>query len=226
MTEQVGVALLLSGMVILIGGLLSLIALAARTRGVLFAALLVLITGPIGPLTYGLIHFRKAKRPLAMVLLGLILSAVPFAWNHLQKSLMGLGERERIINGERHLVLTGWDRADYAILSKKTDIVVLELGNADVNDATLELLLPLTKLRELTLNDSAVTDAGFTTLNQLSSLESLRMARTKITKDGLIEFLKTPPEKLKEIDVSGNSIPASALRKWKNEDPENRRYVN
>jgi len=224
-SEQVGVALLLAGMVILFGGLLGLIGLAGRSRGVLFAAFLLLVS-PVGPLAYGLIHFHKAKRPLAMVLLGLILGAVPFAWNHLQDSLLGLGERDRIISGERHLVLTGWDRSDYAIFAARTDVVVLELANSDVSDATLELLRPLTRLRELTLNDSTVTDAGLATLKEFSSLESLRVARTKITKDGIVEFLQDPPANLKEIDVSGNSIPASALRKWKNEDPENRRYVN
>ncbi len=119
-----------------------------------------------------------------------------------------------------------WDRPDYSILQIRTDTAVLEIANANVTDATLELLLPFKKLKELTLNDSAVTDAGLSTLRQLPALQRLRLARTKITSEGLTEFLATPPEGLIEIDVSGNSIPTSILRKWKNQDSEHRRYVN
>jgi|GEM_PF-3797726 len=54
----------------------------------------------------------------------------------------------------------------------------------------------------------------------------LRLQRTKITKEGVTTLLTDPPPKLIEIDVSGNSIPASALRKWKNVDSEHRKYVN
>jgi hypothetical protein len=161
-----------------------------------------------------------------VVLLGLILGAVPFAYGHGYELIFGLGERERMLNGERHLVLTGWDRPTYDILKSRTDTVVLELANVNVNDETLMLLKPFSRLRELTLNDSSITDAAFVTLKDLKSIESLRLARTGITKEGLAEFLSDPPPRLKEIDVSGNSISASALRKWKNQDSEKRRYVN
>ena len=225
MSEVVGVALLFGGLLLLVAGLMWLIVQAYRSRGFLLASLLVLTT-PFGPLIYGLIHFRKCLRPLVMILAGLLVGAVPFAISHGLELLMGLGERERIIAGERHLVLTGWDRPDYSILNSRTDVVVLEMANPNVDDETLKLLVPLTKLRELTLNDSVISDAGLQFLRQLPALESLRIARTKITKDGIVEFLADPPAKLKELDVSGNSIPASALRKWKNQEPEIRRYVN
>lgn len=225
MSEVVGVGLLFSGLLVLVIGLVWLIIQAWRSSGILVAALLTL-TIPLGPLVYGLIHFRRSLRPLLLILAGLVIGAIPFAFSHGLELLLGLGERERIIAGERHLVLTGWDRPDYSILSSRTDVVVLEMGNPNVDDQTLKLLLPLTRLRELTLNDSAVSDEGLRLLQQLPALESLRVARTKITKEGVVEFLADPPEKFKELDVSGNSIPASALRKWKNEDPETRRYVN
>ncbi len=225
MSEVVGVGLLFGGLLLLVAGLIWLIVRSYRSRGFLLASLLVLTT-PVGPLIYGLIHFRKCLRPLVLILAGLLTGALPFAFSHGLELLMGLGERERIIAGERHLVLTGWDRPDYSILNSRTDVVVLEMANPNVDDETLKLLLPLTNLRELTLNDSLISDAGLQLLRQLPALESLRIARTKITKDGIVEFLADPPAKLKELDVSGNSIPASALRKWKNQEPEIRRYVN
>lgn len=225
MSEVVGVGLLFGGLLLLVIGLLWLIIQAYRSSGFLLAALLLLTT-PLGPLVYGLLHFRKSLRPLVLILSGLIIGAIPFAFSHGLELLMGLGERERIIAGERHLVLTGWDRPDYSILSSRTDVVVLEMGNPNVDDQTLKLLVPLTKLRELTLNDSVISDEGLKLLRQLPTLESLRIARTKITKEGVAEFLADPPAKLKDLDVSGNSIPASALRKWKNQEPETRRYVN
>ena len=225
MSEVVGVGLLFGGLLLLLVGLLWLIAQAYRSRGIFLAALLVLTT-PVGPLLYGLIHFSKSLKPLIVILAGLLIGAAPFAFSHGLELLMGLGERERLIAGERHLALTGWDRPDYSILSSRVDVVVLEMANPDVDDETLKLLLPLTKLRELTLNDSLISDEGLNFLRQLPDLESLRVARTKISKDGVVEFLADPPAKLKELDVSGNSIPASALRKWKNQEPEIRRYVN
>ena len=225
MSELVGVGLLFGGLLLLVVGLLWLIVQAYRSRGIIPAALLVLTT-PLGPLLYGLIYFRKSRKPLVLILSGLLIGAAPFAFSHGLELLLGLGERERIIAGERHLVLTGWDRPDYSILNSRSDVVVLEMANPNVDDETLKLLLPLTKLRELTLNDAVISDEGLKLLRQFPALESLRVARTKITKDGVVEFLADPPAKLKELDVSGNSIPASALRKWKNQEPETRRYVN
>jgi hypothetical protein len=152
---------------------------------------------------------------------------VPFAYQHLYVAIVGLGERERVIDGERYLNLTGWDREGYGILADRPDVVVLELGNPDVTDATLDLLVDMPRLRELTLNDSAVTDAGIATLARLPALETLRVARTKITPEGLRTFLEAPPPKLMQLDVSGLGIPAAMLRAWKNADPEGtRRYVH
>ena len=134
-----------------------------------------------------------------------------------------------MIDGERALVLTGWDRQDYAVLAEKRDVAILEMGNPDVNDATLGLLADLPKLRELTLNDTAITDTGLAALARLPSLETLRIARTKITPEGVERFLESPPPRLRQLDVSGNGIPTGVLRRWKNaaSDAEGeRQYVN
>ena len=226
MYELFGVGVIFLGALLLLVGTLWLIRNAYRTRwwlGVLLVLTIFLGT----PLIYGLIRFRQNKRPLMLVLAGTIIGAIPFAAEHAYEFVFGLGERERVIKGERYLTLTGWDRKDYTVVwSRKKDVAVLELGNPDVTDETLTLLVELPRLKELTLNDTMVTDAGLARLKTLPELESVRLARTKVTKDGIAAFLAEPPPKLRDIDVSGNSIPASALRKWKNVDPEHRRYVN
>jgi hypothetical protein len=146
----------------------------------------------------------------------LVIGAVPFAYQHAYLSIVGRGERERVIGGERALNLTGWDRGGYGILKEKTDVVILEMGNKDVTDETLAMLESLPKLKELTLNDSAVTDAGLARLATLPRLESLRIARTQVTAEGVRDFLAAPPPRLRQIDVSGNGVPSSILRQWKN----------
>ncbi len=224
MSELVGVGLLATGAILLLCGLGWLVRRAFQTRKSL--GVFLAFTLPFGtPLIYGLATFRKSKPPLMLVLLGVIIGAGPFAYNQIHEYIFGLGERERTIDGELHIGLTGWDRPNYKLLSKRMNVAVLELGNADVTDATVELLVGMPKLRELTLNDSQVTDACFATIAKLPALESLRLARTKITRDGVVTFLAEPPAKLKNLDVSGNSIPGSAVRKWKNADAENRKAV-
>ena len=159
---------------------------------------------------------RQLVQPLLLLSVGLVVGAAPFVYQHAYLAIVGLGERERVIGGERALNLTGWDRAGYDILKDKTDVVILEMGNKDVTDETLVLLGDLPKLKELTLNDSSITDAGLARLAGLAQLESLRIARTQVTPEGVRAFLAAPPPRLRQIDVSGNDSPTSILRQWKN----------
>jgi hypothetical protein len=210
MSEQIGVVLVFAGLAAATGGALWL---AVRGVAVLF----------------GRRTTRQLLVPVALLGGGLVLGAVPFVAQHLVLSIFGLGERERVIDGKRALVLTGWDREDYAVLAEKRDVVILEMGNPDVTDATLGLLADLPTLRELTLNDTAITDTGLAALARLPSLETLRIARTKVTPNGVERFLESPPPRLRQLDVSGNGIPTGVLRRWKNaaSDAEGeRQYVN
>lgn len=159
---------------------------------------------------------RQLLQPLLLLAVGLVVGGMPFAYQHAYLAIVGLGERERVIGGERALNLTGWDRSGYEILRDKTDVAILEMGNKDVTDETLALLGDLPNLKELTLNDSSITDAGLPQLARLPRLESLRIARTAVTADGVRAFLAAPPPRLRQIDVSGNAIPTSILRQWKN----------
>jgi hypothetical protein len=211
MSEIIGATLIFIGLLAVVGGLGWLL-----VRGLFLA--------------FGRAGARRLLAPVALVAAGLVVGAAPFAYQHLYMTVVGLAERERVIDGARALNLTGWDRGDYSILARKPDVVILEMGNADVTDDTLVLLAGLPNLRELTLNDSAVTDAGLATLARLQSLESLRLARTRVTPDGVRAFLAAPPPRLRQIDVSGNRIPTAILREWRSaaaDDPRGeRRYVN
>jgi len=201
----------------------------------IFAGLLAVAVGCLWAAARGLgvlLRRKSARRllaPLALLGVGLVMGVAPFVAQRAYLAVVGLGERERVIDGERALNLTGWDRAGYEILAEKPDVAILEMGNPDVTDATLELLAGLPQLRELTLNDTAVTDDGLAALARLANLESLRIARTKVTSEGVRRFLDAPPPRLKQIDVSGNDVPTSILRRWKNAAADTgteRRYVN
>jgi hypothetical protein len=100
---------------------------------------------------------RRLLLPAALVAAGLVIGALPVAYQHVYLSIVGFGERERVVDGERMITLTGWDRDDYSLLAERRDVVVLEMGNRDVTDETLELLAGCDRLRELTLSDSRIS---------------------------------------------------------------------
>lgn len=58
------------------------------------------------------------------------------------------------------------------------------MANPDVTDATLELIRGTSKLRELDLNDTPVTDAGLASLEDLPSLTMLHLSG----KESLLSF--------------------------------------
>ena len=215
MSETIGAALIFAG-------------LAAASSGLLWFVVRAVAVA------LGRRATRRLLAPVLLVAAGIVVGAAPFAWQRLHMAVVGLGERERVIAGDLAVNLTGWDRRDYGILARKPDVVILEMGNADVGDETLPLLLDLPKLRELTLNDSGVTDAGLPVLARLPKLESLRLARTRVTPEGVRALLAAPPPRLRQIDVSGNGIPTAILRAWRNAAPApesggppgERRYVN
>jgi len=174
-------------------------------------------------------EIRRMLAPVMLVGVGLVVGAAPLAAQRVYLAVVGLGPRERVLAEGRALTLTGWDRGDYSIVAARPDVAILEMGNADVGDETLDLLADLPQLRELTLNDSAITDAGLAKLSRLPRLETLRIARTQVTPEGVRRFLDAPPPQLRQIDVSGNDVPTAILRRWKNASGDagrERRYVN
>ncbi|MFO0810830.1 MAG: hypothetical protein U0746_19545 [Gemmataceae bacterium] len=165
---------------------------------------------------------ERARKPVALLLFGSIIVAGTFAVNRLASHYIDFGPRDKIVDGERHLTLTGWKDGNYADIAARPDTVVLQMANSDVTDATLDYLAGLTKLRELDLNDAQITDAGLAKLKALP-LTTLRLKGTKITDAGFREHV-LPREAIMELDLRETDVKAATAREWKNAKPE-RKYL-
>ncbi len=206
--------MILSGIAILVASYLWLLVEAFRTRwtwGVsclLFPPLLFIFAVRFAPRTW---------KPSLIMALGVCLAAFPPLYTRFAP--VDLGPRERIVEGERHLTLTGWDRKDYNLLGSKADVVVLQMANRDVSDETLARLSGFANLRELDLSDSSVTDAGLLVLRDLPRLETLRLARTRITDPGFSRALQDK-ESLRMLDLSGTGVTRETVNAWKGLKPK------
>lgn len=222
LSEQTAVIIILAGLAIAFIGFLWLVG-RAFDRSAWWGVGSIL---PPVALLFGLTHLRRAWPPLAVILVGLAVAAAPVVIVRFVSPTIDLGERDKMVDGERHLTLTGWDKTDYAAaLRQRPDTVVLFVANPDVTDATLESVKDMTELRELDLNDTQVTDAGLKAIAGLPNLKVLMVSRTKVTEAGVKEHLLSKPG-LTEIHVQGLGIPTRVLREWKNADPKNRKFAN
>lgn len=170
---------------------------------------------------FGKLPTRKLRAPAFFLLLSLLMTSLPIAINAILSRFQSLGPHSAIVEGERHITLTGWDQRDYSILQTQEDTIVLQMANADVTDETLKYLLPMKRLRELDLNNSQVTDAGLATIAALPGLKDLRLAQTKITDEGFRQFL-IDKDSLANLDLRGTSVASKTVREWKAAQPERR----
>lgn len=163
----------------------------------------------------------KGFKPFLIVLLGVAIAASPILINKFappdDKPL------ENKTTGERDLSMTGKAGLDYSKELAGKNLTILNAGNPDVTDATLELLKPMAELKSLDLSDSAITDAGLDVIAVLPKIEVVRLARTKVTDVGVKKLLAV--KSLKEIDLRGTTVTTAILREWKNADAENRKYL-
>ena len=151
--------------------------------------------------------------------LAVLMITAPIAVNSVMTRVVSLGPLNKIVAGERHLTLTGWDRHDYSVITQFPDTVVLQMANSDVNDDTLMLLVGLNRLRELDLNDSQITDAGLVEISKLPNVHDLRLARTKITDEGFRQYLLSK-ESLMNLDLTATSVASKTVREWKAAKPD------
>jgi hypothetical protein len=175
----------------------------------------------VGMPVFAMCHWPRARRPVALLLFGAVVLTAPFAVNRVQQYFLDLGPREKRVDGELHITLTGWDRTDYAVLRARPETVVLQMANPDVTDQTLEYLAGMTRLRELDLNDTRITDRGLETLARIGTLETLRLKNTAITDEGFREHLM-PLASLRELDLRGTKVTGPTVRAWKAEKPDRR----
>lgn len=159
-------------------------------------------------------QWSRVRVPVYLFIAAAFFLAAPFAINHIAERFIDLGPRERVVDGETHLTLTGWDQKDYSVLRARPKAALVQMANKDVTDDTLHNLESMDGLRELDLSDSQVTDAGLATLAKLPALETLRLARTSITDAGFKEHLASK-ESLKMLDLTGTTVTADTVSNWK-----------
>jgi hypothetical protein len=206
----------LGGLAIALAAWVWLLVRAFRTRRVWgFASLAV---PPVG-LVFAGRHLRKGILPLGLLVVSLLVAAIPALYIHFVK--LDLKARDRIVDGQRHLTLTGWDRKDYSLLKLDPDVAVLQMANPDVTDQTLQALTEMKGLKELDLNDTQVTDAGLGVLSNLPALSALRLARTKITDRGFRDTLFSK-DCLMMLDLSGTEVSRETVQSWRNAKPGRR----
>lgn len=178
----------------------------------------VLAFPPLGIL-FAVKHPRRSAWPATILAIGIMLVATPILYNRLVP--IDLGPREKVVDGEVHLTLTGWDRQDYSLIQRKPDVVVLQMANPDVNDTTLRYLAGLNRLRELDLNGTNVTDEGLKPLSELAHLESLRLRGTAVSDSGFRETL-SQIDTLKQLDLRETKVSPDRVRSWREAKPGRR----
>jgi hypothetical protein len=219
--ETFGFHMLLVGFFAAVAGWLYLVVSGFRVRALWGFAILFF---PPSGVVFPFVHWPRAKRPLGVLLLAGVIIAIPYGVNWYHNRFVSLGPRERVVDGELHITLTGWAGSDYSILKEKPATVVLQMANPDVGDATLDNLRGMTKLRELDISGSQVSDEGLKVLAELPHLAELRLARTRITDDGFHKYLAAK-ESLQKLDLSGTDVKGKSKREWKKAQP-GREYLD
>ncbi len=221
MFEQYGYWVLLAGLILTLVGLLWLVIRAFRVS---LAWGLGCLAFPPVAFPFALRHPARAKWPFCIMLLGLALAGGTIAINRLVVNRLSLGPREKVVDGEVHITLTGWNQNDYSPLAQKKNAVVLQMANPDVTDETIDFLLDMAQLRELDLNDTRITDQGLRKLATLPALRILRLRGTGVTNEGFVEFLG-PMNSLVEVDARETAISSKTLREWKAGNKDERKYL-
>lgn len=166
-------------------------------------------------------RWSRLKYPGILLFLGVAAIAAPAIYTRFE--IVDLGPRLELVDGEKHITLTGWDGDSYAMLDQHPETILLQMANSDVTDQTLTYLRGMANLRELDLNDSQVTDEGVAELAKLTALEVIRLRGTRITDVGLREHLSRLP-RLKRLDLRGTSVTAEALEEWKSAGESRRAF--
>jgi hypothetical protein len=238
MEFQLEIYVLFAGLLLVLFGHLWLMWRGFR-EGFFFGILAIL---PLLNFLLLLFMYRRAVRPALTILLGVGIAAAPMIANRLIP--IDLGPRERIVDGELHITLSGWDRSeegtwdlgrkiarklnrtingwdrrDYSVLSQLKDVVVLQMNkNLDVTDETLIVLLGQDKLKELDLSETSITDDGLKWVARLPSLKWLRVSRTGITDKGIREHLMDK-RSLERLEVFETSVTSETRREWRQAQP-------
>src|SRR5262245_43617373 len=222
MNEQYAIYIIIAGLVVAAVGAVWLLVSAFRES--VGWGLAVIFLPVLGAILFVFRHARRCVWPLILLGVGGLLVGGTYAYNYFYTQFVDLGPREKTVDGELHITLTGWDEDDYSILEQKPDTVVLQMANADVTDETLKYLRGMSKLQELDLNYTQVSDEGLKTLAGLPALKILRLRKTPVTDEGFRSHL-AEKESLLELDARETSIASKTLREWKAKQPDQRKYL-
>jgi hypothetical protein len=210
MLEKYSFYVVLLSLTLAMVGSLWLFVVAFKVR-VLWAIAVLFV---LPALAFVVLHWRKARAPVLVLLLAGVLGAAPYGVNYYAEHFLPRGPREKQVEDEQHFTLTGLTKTDYSVLQSKPHLVVLQMANPDVSDETLNYLRGMDRLRELDLNDTKVTDKGLAVLAELPRLEELRLARTAITDEGFQKYL-ADKESLRKLDLTGTKVKGKSKRDWK-----------
>jgi hypothetical protein len=177
-----------------------------------------LVFPPVGVVFAGR-HPRRGAIPLGLVLICILVAAIPALYTLYVP--LNLGAREKVIEGEKHLTLTGSDAKEAPDLKQKQDVAVLQMANPDVTDSSLESLKGMKSLRDLDLSGTQVTDAGLQILKELPALSALRLARTKITDEGFRSALFAK-DSLMMLDLRNTQVSNETAQAWHDAKPGRR----
>jgi hypothetical protein len=89
----------------------------------------------------------------------------------------------------------------------------------------LEHLKGMDHLAMLDLNGTQISDEGLAVVAALPQLNTLRIARTKITDEGFRKSLFSK-NSLLHLDLTGTEIKGKTKRDWKSQKPDEREYVD
>lgn len=221
MLEKYGFYILAVGLAIGVVGYIWLIVRAFKES---FLWGVTTLLPPLG-LVFLFARRQKVRGPAFVLALAAVTIAAPYCVSYYERHFIPLAPYEQIVDGERRITLTGLKDFDYSTLKDKTDTVVLQMANEDVNDQTLELLHDMPRLRKLDVNGSSITDDGLARIAELPALEELYLARTRITDEGFRKHL-ADKEALLHLDLTATAVKSKTKRAWKNQRPDVRDYVD
>ena len=185
----------------------------------LFTAGLVVAALGILYLLVMMVRARRERRsilramvpPLGLILAGMIVALSPALFTRLVP--VDLGPHDQMVDGERHLTLTGWDRNDYSVIRSRPDTIVLQMANADVDDSTMSFLEGLSDLRELDLSFTRISDQGLMVILKLPKLEQLRLQDVAVTDDGFRAAIMPHPG-LNKLILQGTKVSEELKQEW------------
>ena len=82
---------------------------------------------------------------------------------------------------------------------------VLSIESTAITDAGIAQLEPLAKLHRLNANHTPITDAALATIAELPAVRVLEVAGTPVTDAGLVHLQKMKPEQLFELSTAHKS---------------------